>query len=98
MFQFLRTAAVRFGKNRLYVSNVLNLAVLDLFLVIDHLIQAYQFFLIAHQQGSDRNLASKIFLSVPMNNGRNLAWLIRFSLFKVFGYMVCFLTILNALS
>ena len=98
MFQFLRTAAVRFGKNRLYVNNVLNLAVLDLFLVIDQLIQAYQFFLIAHQQGSDRNLASKIFLSVPMNNGRNLSWLIRFSLFKVFGYMVCFLTILNALS
>ena len=39
---------------------VLDLAVLDLFLVIDRLLQSDQLFLIAQQQVSDRNLTPKI--------------------------------------
>ena len=70
---------------------VLDLVDLDLFLVIDRLLQVYQLFLIAHQQDSDRNLASKIFLSVLLSDGQNLS-------VEVIGYMECwFLTILNAL-
>ena len=38
---------------------VLDLAVLDLFLVVDCLLQAYQLLLIAHQQVFGHNLASK---------------------------------------
>ena len=94
MFQFLRTTAVRFGKNRLYVNImecVLDLVVLDLFLVVDCLLQAYQLFLIAHQQVSCRNLASKISsFSVLLSDGENLSWLSRFSLFEVLGYMGCY--------
>ena len=79
------------------IECVLDLVVLDLFLVIDRLLQAYQLFLITHQQVSDRNLTSKIFLSVLLSDGQNLSWLRRFSLFEVFGYMgCCFLTILDA--
>ena len=70
---------------------VLDLVDLDLFLVIDRLLQVYQLFLIAHQQDSDRNLASKIFLSVLLSDGQNLS-------VEVIGYMeCCLLTILDAL-
>ena len=68
---------------------VLDLVLLDLFIVIDRLLQAYQLFLIAHQQVSDRNLASKISLSVLLADGQNLSWLSRFSLFEVFGCKGC---------
>ena len=78
---------------------VLDLVVLDLFLVVDCLLQAYQLFLIAHQQVSGRNLASNISLSVLMSDSQNLSWLSKFSLFEALGYMgCCFLTILDALS
>ena len=78
---------------------ILGLVALDLFLVIQHLLQAYQLFLVAYQQVSDCNLASEIFLSVLMSDGEDLSWLSRFSLFEVFGYMgCCFLTILDVLS
>ena len=78
---------------------VLDLVVLDHFLVVDRLLQAYQLFLIVHQQVSVRDLASKITLSVLMSDGQNLSWLSRFSLFELLGYMgCCFLTILDALS
>ena len=81
------------------MESVLDLVVLDLFLIIDHLLQAYQLFLITHQQVFDHNLASKIFLSVLLSDGQNLSWLSRFSLSEVFGYMgCCFTTILDALS
>ena len=40
-----------------------DLAVLDHFLVVDCLLQAYQVFLIVHQQVSGNNLASKISFS-----------------------------------
>ena len=73
------------------MERVLDLVDLDLFLVIDRLLQVYQLFLIAHQQDSDRNLASKIFLSVLLSDGQNLS-------VEVIGYMeYCFLTILDAL-
>ena len=39
---------------------VLDVVLLDLFLVVDHLLQAYQLFLIAHQQVPGCNLASRI--------------------------------------
>ena len=61
---------------------VLDLFVPDLFL-IDRLLQAYQLFLIAHQQVSNRNLASKIFSSVLLSDSQNFSWLSRFSLFEV---------------
>ena len=61
---------------------LLDLVVLDLFLK-DRFLQAYQLFLIAHQQVSDRNLASKIFLSVLLSDSQNFSWLSRFSLFEV---------------
>ena len=78
---------------------VLDLIVLDLFLVVDRLLQVYQLLLMAHQHVSGRNLASKISLSVLLSNGQNLSWLSKFSLLKVLGYMgCCFLTILDALS
>ena len=47
--------------------------VIDLFLVVGHLLQAYQLFLIAHQRVSGRNLTSKIFLSVSLSDGKNLS-------------------------
>ena len=73
------------------MERVLDLVDLDLFLVIDRLLQVYQLFLIAHQQDSDRNLASKIFLSVLLSDGQNLS-------VEVIGDMeCCFLTILDAL-
>ena len=78
---------------------VLDLVVLDLFLVVDCFLQAYQLFLIAHQEVSGLNLASKISLSVLLSDGQNFSWLSRFSLFEVLSYMgCCFLTILDALS
>ena len=70
LFQFLRTTAVKFGKNRLYVNINGMRFVLDLFLVVDRLLQAYQLFLIAHQQVSGRNLASKISPSVLLSDGQ----------------------------
>ena len=78
---------------------ILDLVVLNLFLVVDRLLQAYQLFLIAHQQVSDFNLASKISLSVLLSKGQNLSCLSKFSLFEVLCYMACcFLIILDALS
>ena len=61
---------------------VLDLFVPDLFL-IDRLLQADQLFLIAHQQDSNRNLASKIFSPVLLSDSQNFSWLSRFSLFEV---------------
>ena len=79
------------------MESVLDLVVL-VFLVVDRLLQAYQLFLIGHQQVSRHNLASKISLSVLLSNGQNLSCLSRFSLFKMLVYMGwCFLTILDAL-
>ena len=65
----------------LLMECVSDLVVFDLFLVVDRLLQAYQLFLIAHQQVSDRNLASKISLSVLLSDGQNLSWLIEQILF-----------------
>ena len=48
---------------------VLDLVVLNLFLVVDRLLQTYQLFLIAHQQVSGFNLASKISLSLLLSKG-----------------------------
>ena len=64
MFQILRVTAVRFGKNRLCVNiNGMRFGSCcpQFFLVVDRLLQAYQHFLIAHQQVC-RKLASKIIL------------------------------------
>ena len=78
---------------------VFDLVVLDLFLVVDRLLQAYQLFLIAYQQVSGRNLASKISSSVLLSDGQNRSSLSKFSLFEVLDYMgCCFLTIMDALS
>ena len=82
MFQFLRTTAVRFGKidyMLILMQCVLDFVVLDLFLVVDHLLQAYQLFLIVNQQVSGHNLASKISLSFTLSDGQNLSWWSRFS-------------------
>ena len=77
----------------------MDLAVLDLFLVVDRLLQAYQLFLIAHQQVSGRDLVSKISLSVILSDSQNLSCLSRSSLLEVLGYMErYFLMILDALS
>ena len=48
---------------------VLDHVVLDLFHVVDRLLQAYQLFLIAHQQVSGRDLALNISLSVLLSDG-----------------------------
>ena len=78
---------------------VLDLVLLNLFLVVVRLLQSYQLFLNAHKQVSGRNLASIISLSALLSNGQNLSWLNRFFLFVVFSYMgYCFLTILDAHS
>ena len=78
---------------------VMDLAVLDHFLVVDRLLQAYQLFLIAHQQVSGRDLVSKISLSVILSDSQNLSCLSRSSLLEVLGYMErYFLMILDALS
>ena len=78
---------------------VLDLVLLNLFLVVVHLLQSYQLFLNAHKQVSGRNLASIISLSALLSDGQNLSWLNRFFLFVVFSYMgYCFLTILDAHS
>ena len=84
---------------------VLDLVVLDIFLVVGHLLQAYNFFLIdsnwtrAHNHlvhkrtlnhlVSGRNLASKISLPVLLSDGQNVSRLSRFFSFVVFGYMRC---------
>ena len=60
------------------IECVLDLAVLDIFLVVGRLLPAYQLFLIAHQQVFDCDLASEIFLSVLLTDGQNLFWLSRF--------------------
>ena len=78
---------------------VLDLVLLNLFLVVVRLLQSYQLFLNAHKQVSGRNLASIISLSALLSDGQNLSWLNRFFLFVVFSYMgYCFLTILDAHS
>ena len=78
---------------------VLDLVVLDLFLIVHCPLQAYQLFIIPHEQVSGRNLASKISLSVPLSDGQNLSWLSKFSLFEVLDYMgCCLLTILFGYS
>ena len=53
---------------------VLDLVVRNLYLVIDRLLKAYQFFLIAHQQVSGGNLASKISFSVLLIIKIFLSW------------------------
>ena len=58
---------------------VLDLVVLDPFFVAYCPLQAYQLFLIVHQQVSGHNLTSKISLSVLLSDGKNLSWLSRFS-------------------
>ena len=60
------------------IECVLDLAVLDIFLVVGRLLPAYQLFLIARQQVFDCDLASEIFLSVLLTDGQNLFWLSRF--------------------
>ena len=42
---------------------VLDFVILDLFLVVDHLLQAYQLFLISYQKVSGCNLASRFSFS-----------------------------------
>ena len=64
---------------------VLDLVVLDLFLLVGRLLQACQLFVIAHQQVAGHNLASKISLSVLLSDNQNLSWLSRFFLFVKFG-------------
>ena len=77
---------------------VFDLVALDIFLVADGLLQAYQLFLIANLQVSVRNLASKVSLSVVLSDFQNLSWLSRFFLFEVFDYIeCCFIMILDAL-
>ena len=49
---------------------VLSLVFLDIFLVVDHLLQAYELFLIAHQEVSGRNLASNISHSYCLRDGQ----------------------------
>ena len=48
---------------------VLDLVYLDLFLVVNRFLQAYQLFLIAYQRVSSRNLAAKISLLVLLSDG-----------------------------
>ena len=69
------------------MERVLDLVVLDLFLVIDCFLQAYQLFLIAYEQVSDRNLATKIFLLFLFTDSQNLSKLSRFCLFEVVSCM-----------
>ena len=86
MFQFLRTTAGKYVKiDYILISMecVLDLVVLDLFLLIDCFLQAYQLFLIAYEQVSDRYLATKIFLLLLFIDCQNLSKLSRFCLFEV---------------
>ena len=81
------------------IECILDIVVLDLFLVADFFLQAYQLFTIAHQQVSGRNLASNISLSFFLSDGQNPSWLSQFSLFDVLGYIgCCLLAIFDALS
>ena len=50
---------------------ILDLVVLNLFLVEGCLLQAFPLFLVAHQQVSGRNRASEISLSVLLSDGQN---------------------------
>ena len=54
------------------MERVLDLVVLDLFLVVDRLLHAYHLFVIAPQHVSGRNLASKIYPTVLLNDGQKL--------------------------
>ena len=51
----------------------LGLVDLDIFLVVDCLLPAYQMLIIAHKKVSSHNLISNIFLSVLRRNGQNLS-------------------------
>ena len=80
------------------IEGVLDLTILDLFLVVDCLLQAYQLFLIAQQQVSGRNLASKISLGwwsksflVEHILFIQSAWLYRMLFFNDFGWSVLLL-------
>ena len=80
------------------IEGVLDLTILDLFLVVDCLLQAYQLFLIAQQQVSGRNLASKISLGwwsksflVEHILFIRSAWLYRMLFFNDFGWSVLLL-------
>ena len=53
---------------------LLDLVFQDLFFVVGCLLQAYQLFLIAHQQVSGFNLASKVSLSILLSDGQSLSW------------------------
>ena len=52
---------------------IFDLVALDILLVADGLLQAYQLFLIANLQVSVRNLASKVSLSVVLSDFQNLS-------------------------
>ena len=80
------------------IEGVLDLTILDLFLVVDCLLQAYQLFLIAQQQVSGRNLASKISLGWSSKSFLvehilfiRSAWLYRMLFFNDFGWSVLLL-------
>ena len=80
------------------IEGVLDLTILDLFLVVDCLLQAYQLFLIAQQQVPGRNLASKISLGwwsksflVEHILFIRSAWLYRMLFFNDFGCSVLLL-------
>ena len=70
---------------------ILDLVVLDLFLVVGLFLKVYQLLLTTCQQISGRNLASKISLSVLLSEGQNLSWLSRFFLLvdAVFNHFGC---------
>ena len=52
---------------------VLDLVVLDLFLLVGCLLQDYQLFLITHQQVSGCNLVLKVSLLVLLSDGKNIS-------------------------
>ena len=58
----------------LIMKGVLDFVAFYLFLAVSRFLRAYQLFLIAHQQVSGRNFASKISLSVLLSDGQNLSW------------------------
>ena len=65
---------------------LLDLVVLDLFLVVDRLLQAHQLFLIAHQQVSGQNLVSKISLSVLLLYFTKLYFYFAYTLLNFFSF------------
>ena len=68
---------------------LLDLVFHDIFPVVGCLLQAYQLFLIVHQQVSGFNLASKISISIFLSDSQNPSWVSSFFLFVVFGFVGC---------